>query len=725
MADDDDDAAAAAPLRAPAPPLAVNDDADADDDSSDDDPYADNDDDDSDEDPFANLSRFQSDRRRKLLQQTKYYSDSDDDDNDDDDSDSGSKKPAAENNSIMSTSAEDATRNGLVEKPSSSSPTSAGNKRKSPSTNDNNNNGDTCCEVLSSTSSTLFSDDDLDIEIENITTKPTSTTTTSTRRSTRRSARLSGGDNDLPDPSVRAASNAALEEARRAREALKAAQLYKAKEEEEIEILSLPSSPPSSPPTMPFVTTTAAPPAPTVQYSGATLRLTFRYRHPTTKKDCSTNVKLKSDQPLQHAVEEFHMSFRGRLKIVSATFDGRKLDMCKSPTFYDMEDEDLVDVDVVIASVPAAAMTAAASTTSNARLQPSVTAPVAAAVAPIIYSGATLRLAFRYQHPTTKKDCSTNVKLKSDQPLQDAVNEFEEKHRASGGLRVASAIFDGRKLEMSKPPSFYDMEDEDLVDVTVVVASAPAAAATASTTSYARLPSSAVAPIYSGTTLRLAFRYQNPTTKNDCSTNVKIKSDQPLQDAVNQFEEKHRAIGGLRIASAIFDGRKLEMNKTPSFYDMEDEDLVDVSVMERNGAPPLPQSASLQGSVHATSNAAAVVMPRPAAIGGGGARSAQVIVRFRINNSTDIVSFTQGSHKMFALQMDLFCRSRNLKPEQCKWKFGRRALVPTTTPASLGYTSGEIIVDVDVSKSKVATSRAAMRAAKAITASGRGRRGRR
>jgi hypothetical protein len=393
--------------------------------------------------------------------------------------------------------------------------------------------------------------------------------------------------------------------------------LYKAKEEEEIEILSLPSSPPSSPPTMPFVTTTAAPPAPTVQYSGATLRLTFRYRHPTTKKDCSTNVKLKSDQPLQHAVEEFHMSFRGQsvgLKIVSATFDGRKLDMCNSPTFYDMEDEDLVDVDVVIASVPAAAMTAAASTTSNARLQPSVTAPVAAAVAPIIYSGATLRL---------------------------------------------------------------------------------------------------------------AFRYQNPTTKNDCSTNVKIKSDQPLQDAVNQFEEKHRAIGGLRIASAIFDGRKLEMNKTPSFYDMEDEDLVDVSVMERNGAPPLPQSASLQGSVHATSNAAAVVMPRPAAIGGGGARSAQVIVRFRINNSTDIVSFTQDSHKMFALQMDLFCRSRNLKPEQCKWKFGRRALVPTTTPASLGYTSGEIIVDVDVSKSKVATSRAAMRAAKAITAAGRGRRGRR
>jgi len=424
------------------------------------------------------------------------------------------------------------------------------------------------------------------------------------------------------------------------------------------------------------------------------------------------------------------MSFRGQsvgLKIVSATFDGRKLDMCKSPTFYDMEDEDLVDVDVVIASVPAAAMTAAASTTSYARLPPSAMAPVAAAVAPIIYSGATLRLTFRYQHPTTKKDCSTNVKLKSDQPLQDAVNEFEEKHRASSGLRIASAIFDGRKLEMSKPPSFYDMEDEDLVDVTVVIVSSPAAAT--SSASYARqqpvAPVAVATTIYSGTTLRLTFRYQNPTTKKDCSTNVKIKSDQPLQDAVNQFEEKHRASGGLRIATAIFDGRKLEMNKTPSFYDMEDEDLVDVSVMERNGAPPLPQSASLQGSVHATSNAAAVVMPRPAAIGGDAARSAQVTVRFRINKSTDIVSFTQDPHKMFALQMDLFCRSRNLKPEQCKWKFGRRALVPTTTPASLGYTSGEIIVDVDVSKSKVATSRAAMRAAKAITAAGRGRRGRR
>ena len=304
---------------------------------------------------------------------------------------------------------------------------------------------------------------------------------------------------------------------------------------------------------------------------------------------------------------------------------------------------------------------------------------------------------------------------------------------SSSSLRIDSAIFDGRKLDMSKPPSFYDMEDEDFVDVTVVIASAPVAvtAVAASSTSYARLQPSAMAPvavattIYSGATLRLAFRYQNPTTKKDCSTNVKLKLDQPLQDAVNEFEEKHSASGGLRIASAIFDGRKLEMSKTPSFYDMEDEDLVDVSVMERNGAPPLPQSASLQGSVHATSNVAAVVMPRPAPIGGGGARSAQVTVRFRINKSTDIVSFTQDPQKMFALQMDLFCRSRNLKPEQCKWKFGRRALVPTTTPESLGYTSGEIIVDVDVSNSKVATSRAAMRAAKAITAAGRGRRGRR
>ena len=159
---------------------------------------------------------------------------------------------------------------------------------------------------------------------------------------------------------------------------------------------------------------------------------------------------------------------------------------------------------------------------------------------------------------------------------------------------------------------------------------------------------------------------------------------------------------------------------------MEDEDLVDVSVSDRNDVS-LPQSGSLPGSVNATTNAA-VVLPRASAVGGVAQQAAKITVKFRVNgNSTDIVSFTQDPKGMFALQMSLFCRSRGIVPEQCNWKYGGRVLCPTTTPELLGIRTGEVIIDVTVSKSKVATSRAADRRAKKISAAGRGisRRGRR
>ncbi len=628
-----DEEAASALATTPAPPVATTNDDD-DDDSNDDDPYDDDDDedddDDSEEDPFANLSRFQRDRRRKLQHTTTYSSEEDSDDDDDDDSDSGSKKPPATKSIAV-----------VAEK---QSPSSSGKKRKAASSTMTTAADDDFCEVISSSSSTFSDDENIDIEIENIakstkssktTTTSTSATTTAPKRTTRRSARMQPPE-DARDPSVRAASNAALEEARRAREALKVAQSYKANEEEDeedddvVEVISLPPSPDpaAAPPPPPPPTTTTTTPA--IHFSGATLRLTFRYRHPTTKKDCTTNVKLKSDQPFQYAVEEFEMTNNNRgqqvgLKIVGATFDGRKLDMTKPPTLYDMEDEDLVDVDVIIDENPPLS--------SLVRMPPPPqTAIVAAAPA---FLGATLRLTFRYQHPTTKKDCTTNIKLKSDQPLQYAVIEFEMQHRGSDGLRMSSAVFDGRKLDMSKTPAFYDMDDEDLVDVDVKGVTASSSAT---------------------------------------------------------------ALAGAAVNVAAPSAARLK-----------------------------PSSRSMPGNVHATSNAAAPMMPRAVCVRGA-AQGAKITVNFRINgNSSDIASYTQDPKNMFALQMNLMCRTRGIVPEQCKWEYGSRALCPRTTPESLGITSGEMIVDVAVSSSKAATSRAAQRAAKAITAAGRciGRRGRR
>jgi hypothetical protein len=169
------------------------------------------------------------------------------------------------------------------------------------------------------------------------------------------------------DPLVRAESQAALEKGRKARDRLKAAQQYKAKE------VGLP--PPSPPPTASLYQTssqnaaapvkqaatavkqaaTAAkqPVATTVSYTGPTIQLTLQYSHPTTNKNSKSNVKIKMDQPLQHLMDAFNsqqQQFNGGssiLRITNVTFDGEKMNMTKTPTFYDMEDSDLVDVSVV------------------------------------------------------------------------------------------------------------------------------------------------------------------------------------------------------------------------------------------------------------------------------------------------------------------------------------------------------------------------------------------
>jgi hypothetical protein len=164
------------------------------------------------------------------------------------------------------------------------------------------------------------------------------------------------------DPLVRAESQAALEKGRKARDRLKAAQQYKAKE------VRLP--PPSPPPTASLYQTssqnaaapvkqaatavkqaaTAAkqPVATTVSYTGPTIQLTLQYSHPTTNKNSKSNIKIKMDQPLQHIMNTPLNVGNSILRITNVTFDGEKINMTKTPSFYDMEDSDLVDAVVMV-----------------------------------------------------------------------------------------------------------------------------------------------------------------------------------------------------------------------------------------------------------------------------------------------------------------------------------------------------------------------------------------
>ena len=384
------------------------------DDDDDDDDDAD-DDSDTDDDPFANLSRFQGNKRRKLPSgnSSASLSSDDDGDSDQDDSDCSSsysssdgytakkkdaprsfssakaakktesaiklssamRKPACSSNSGSNSGSEGsvssvelvgpAPRKKTVRITRTSSKTqtlaaSTASTRK-PSSNalvDKNSTMDKR-KLTNSGLIQLLSDDD-DIICGTFRHSPGKQTQSAA--SAVAAATMAQKKKEIEhDPSVRAESHAALEKGRRARDRLKAAQQYKAKE------VGLP--PPSPPPTASLYpsssqnaapvkqavtavkqTATAAkqPVATTVSYTGPTIQLTLQYSHPMTNKNSKSNIKIKMDQPLQHIMDTQLNVGNSILRITNVTFDGEKINMTKTPSFYDMEDSDLVDAVVMV-----------------------------------------------------------------------------------------------------------------------------------------------------------------------------------------------------------------------------------------------------------------------------------------------------------------------------------------------------------------------------------------
>jgi len=314
----------------------------------------DDDESDSDDDPFADLSRFnESTKRRKLA-----LSSDDDDDDDDDDSDGSdvssdeytskkvktkvpnnkSKEPIIKSSAKGKSAYSSSDDNSSIEFPEQTphpARAAAAAAARSPSK-----------KITATEAIQLLSDDDDDDDVICRTFRSPPKRPASNVSATR------NGKQET-DPSVRAESNAALEIGRLAREKLKAAQNYKAKELD-------PIPPPSSTPIQresvvqrPVVVVRPSyavipPVQTTVSYTGPTIQLKLQYTHPVTNKNSKMSVKIKMDQPLQHLVDEFQ-SKQPTLKITSMKFDGDKLNMTKTPSFFDMDDDDMVDAIVVTA----------------------------------------------------------------------------------------------------------------------------------------------------------------------------------------------------------------------------------------------------------------------------------------------------------------------------------------------------------------------------------------
>jgi len=212
------------------------------------------------------------------------------------------------------------------------------------------------------------SDSDIEIVVQSTTTNQTSTSTrTSPRRTTQQQQRAPTPSIDIkavPSPkkkkspakqssqhtAIRARAESALEYAKRAREEMKRAQNYHAEDVEvklptprkkaAVESIDVDDSSVEEVEALKPAATAAAVPKPKeAVYKGDLLRITLRYKDSTNQKDCQAVLRIRSDEPLRMLKERF----QGGGSIASLKFDGDKLDMNKTPQFYDMEDEDLVD----------------------------------------------------------------------------------------------------------------------------------------------------------------------------------------------------------------------------------------------------------------------------------------------------------------------------------------------------------------------------------------------
>ena len=531
--------------------------------SDEDDSDSDSDDSDSDDSSMGmGLGRNRSAqlaKRRQQMMATHTYSSSDDDDDSSDSDDSLSdkkkkKKPAAKKKSALDDSDSSISFLGTQSRKNPSRKAASPQKKKPATSNKQpaGNEGkrkssilDTSCEILSS------GDDDFDLP---------KTITTTARSSPRKQPPAAASASKKPmsqdterDPSVRKASTKALDEARKAREALKAAQQYKAKEAVLPPIdVDIPSSSTtsrsrtgarggmevvdvdiiSSFPSQPSV---AAP----ISYKGPRITLTLRYQNPTTKKESKANIKIKTDQPLQHLVDEFKTQQQS-LEITTVKFDGQNLSLKNTPAFYEMEDEDLVDVVVIVKQQNvASAPSFFGGLASRAAQALGVSAPAAQAVT----------LATVHVQTRGNQSQKHTFQIKNDAPLSKVVTAYCEKY----DLISMRLEHNGRLLDANKSLSAEGLPNEvQLVAVDLV---------------------------QGGPSIKLKFRVYGKT--NDITT-LSIPTKGKFESIMGRFAQKKSL--SVSQCKFIFDGETLNPNSTPEGLDLEGDEIIDVRLPESNSS---------------------------------------------------------------------------------------------------------------------------------------------
>ena len=406
----------------------------------------------------------------------------------------------------------------------------------------------------------MSSDSDEDSEIE---IPPKRGSTRSTRATNPPSARKTAYKTEEGaihhDPSVRANSNATLEAAKRARAALSNAQGYHA---EDVKLQSLPSQvvPRASPAVLDLSSndynestsmsnsnSRAVNNAPAVSYTGPSITIYLRYRD-AFNKESKVSLKIKMDQPLQLLVDQFQHGTITQIK-----FDGQNLNLTKTPSFYDMDDEDLVDV-VVVANKNGAS-TAAAATAA---------APVREEKVVIHVRGAAGIRGETYE-------------MKKSDPLKKVVDDYRSKNQ----LSTVTLEYNGRKLDTSLSCSQLNIANNAYLDAIVA----------------------------GGPSIALIFRVNGKSNETE---RISIRTKEPFQPAMETFaQRRHVSVSQCQF---VFDGETLRPCTTPEQLDLEGDEIIDVKVKESaRPAASLLFASRLSATIQSAATAVASAVSSPLA----------------------------------------------------------------------------------------------------------------
>jgi hypothetical protein len=190
------------------------------------------------------------------------------------------------------------------------------------------------------------------------------------------------------------------------------------------------------------------------------------------------------------------------------------------------------------------------------------------------HQGKTLRITCRIQSELNGKKqplVEKMFKVREHDPLQVLFTKFCKEMSIPESARITFS-FDGRTLQLCKSAAFYEIEDQDLMDISAKVIAMPSRATIMSTTT--TMNRNTGGP-------KLSFTLRRKVGKKTEETKLSLGSREHFATLLKKYQTKHGHNNSRNQQQRIafqFDGETLDWHKTPSAYDMESGDLIDVVI---------------------------------------------------------------------------------------------------------------------------------------------------